>query len=272
MCRPSDLPPRRRGGFRGAAVATVAHGSGFLAVFLAGIVVGDVQIPFKGDIERFHSSLASLGEIVAFVVLGLTVPLVFLSDHQVWLIGLVLAVLLAFAVRPLLIGPLLLAVRLSAGERLFVMWSGVKGAVPILLGIFVLTAGTVDNTLAYHVIFTVVTFSVIVQGGLVPTVAARCGMPVREVQPLPWSLGVRFRDPPQGVRRSAIAAQAPAHGCAIRDLDLDEHVWISLIIRHGQPVPVRPDTILEPRDQVIVLTDPDTDYDPRPTFSGSPGG
>lgn len=77
--------------------------------------------------------------------------------------------LLALAIRPLLIGPLLLAVRLCAGERLFVMWSGLKGAMPILLGIVVLGAGTPDNTLVYHVIFTVVTFSVIVQAGLVPT-------------------------------------------------------------------------------------------------------
>ena len=248
--------------------ATAAHGSGFLAVFIAGIVIGDVRAPFKGEIERFHSSLASLSEIVAFLVLGLTVPLSSLRGQQAWLIGLVLAVLLAFVIRPLLIGPLLLAVRLRVGERLFVMWSGLKGAVPILLGTFVLGAGTTDNTLVYHLIFTVVTFSVIVQGGLVPIVAARCGVPMREVRPLPWSLGIRFRDQPQGVRRYVIGAQAPARGCAIRELDLDEHVWISLIIRDGQPVQVRDDTVLAHGDEVVVLTDPDSDYDPTSIFSG----
>ena len=117
-------------------------------------------------------------------------------------------------------------------------------------------------------IFTVVTFSVIVQAGLVPTIAARCGVPMREVQPLPWSLGIRFRDRPQGVRRYVITAQAPARGCAIGDLDLDEHVWISLIIRDGQPVQVHADTVLEPGDEVVALTDPNSDYDPSPIFSG----
>ena len=122
--------------------ATVAHGSGFLAVFIAGILIGDVRAPFKGEIERFHSSLASLAEMIAFVVLGLTISLSAVGQQRAWLIGLVLAVLLAFVVRPLLVGSLLLAVRLSAGERVFTMWSGLKGAVPILLGTFVLTAGT----------------------------------------------------------------------------------------------------------------------------------
>lgn len=180
-----------------------------------------------GPHSKPRSNGSSLAEIPAFVVLGLTVPISSLRDQQAWLIGLVLAVLLALVIRPLLIGPLLLAVRLRAGERLFVMWSGLKGAVPILLGTFILGAGTPENTLVYHVIFTVVTFSVIVQAGLVPPIAARCGVPMREVQPLPWSLGIRFRNRPQGVRRYVIGAKAPARGCAIGDLDLDEHVWIS---------------------------------------------
>src|SRR5439155_14397714 len=55
------------------AVATVAHGSGFLAVFVAGILVGDIRAPYKAEIERFHTSLASLAEIVVFVALGLTI-------------------------------------------------------------------------------------------------------------------------------------------------------------------------------------------------------
>ena len=63
-------------------VATVAHGSGFLAVFVAGILIGDERAPYKGEIRRFHSSLASLAEIVAFILLGLTVRLGDLADGQ----------------------------------------------------------------------------------------------------------------------------------------------------------------------------------------------
>jgi len=83
-------------------VATLARGSGFLAVFIAGILLGDIRAPYKAEIERFHSSLASLAEIVAFAMLGLTVSLTRLVDGDAWLTGLALAVLLAFVVRPVL--------------------------------------------------------------------------------------------------------------------------------------------------------------------------
>ena len=70
-------------------VAGVLHGSGFLAVFVAGILIGEARAPYKREIEHFHSALASLGEIVAFVVLGLTVELADLVDPDVWVPGLV---------------------------------------------------------------------------------------------------------------------------------------------------------------------------------------
>ena len=122
-------------------VATVARGSGFLAVFLAGIVVADARAPYKREVERFHTGLASLGEIVAFTVLGLTVDVRSLADQGAWWIGLVLALLLAFLIRPVLVGLVLWPVRLARNERLFVLWAGLKGAVPVLLGTYVLTLG-----------------------------------------------------------------------------------------------------------------------------------
>ncbi len=88
-------------------LASVAHGSGFLAIFVAGIVLGDARAPYKAEVARFVSAVASLGEIVAFVVLGLTVDLATVAHADVWLPGLALAALLAFAVRPLLVGLLM---------------------------------------------------------------------------------------------------------------------------------------------------------------------
>jgi potassium/hydrogen antiporter len=200
--------------------ATVAHGSGLLAVFIAGVLAGDARAPYKGEIERFHAALASLAEIVAFIVLGLTVGLHTLPDSGALGIGLTLAVLLTIVVRPLLVGLLLLPVRLAWGERLFVLWAGLKGAVPILLGTFLLTADVPDASRLYAVIVVVVAFSVIVQGGLVPAVAARLGVPMRTVDPEPWSLGVRFRNEPRGLRRHVVAAGSVADGRRIGDLEV----------------------------------------------------
>ncbi len=252
--------------------ATLAHGSGFLAVFIAGILIGDLRAPYKAEIERFHSSLASLGEIVAFTMLGLTVSLQQLAEGDAWLIGLGLALLLTLIVRPVVVGLLLLPVRLRFGERLFVMWSGLKGAVPILLGTYILTAHIPGAARMYDVVVVVVAFSVVVQGSLVPYVARRTGVPMRTVEPEPWALSMRFRHEPAGMRRYVVSAGAPADGCTLGDLALGEDAWISFISRDGALVPVNRDTVLHAGDEVVVLADPSAQPDPKPLFGASPAG
>jgi potassium/hydrogen antiporter len=236
-------------------VATLAHGSGFLAVFVAGIMLGDQRAPYKGEIRRVHASLASLGEIVAFTVLGLTINLhqVFTSDA--WWMGLILAALLALVVRPLLVGPLLAPVALRRGEKAFVLWAGLKGAVPILLGTFAFVANVDGATLIYHVIFVVVLLSVLVQGGLVPWVARRCAVPMHPIEPEPWALGLRFRQEPQGLHRYHVGRGSPADGVTIDRLDLGEGVWISLVSRGGALLPISGDTVLQPGDEVLALVE-----------------
>ena len=174
------LYPLRTLAFAGAiyGLATVAHGSGFLAVYVAGILVGDAGIPAKRTIERFNTSLASLAEIVVFVALGLTIDLTDLGMSYRWLDGLVLAVVLAVVARPLAVGLLLVPAKLSRSERLFVMWSGLKGAVPILLASFAVLGGVADANRIYGIVFVVVAFSVVLQGASIPFVAARLGIPM----------------------------------------------------------------------------------------------
>ena len=156
--------------------ATVATGSGFLAVFVAGILVGDMQYPARGAVRDFNSALTDLGELAAFVALGLTVDLALIGDAGLWWQGLVLAALLGLVIRPLVVTPLLLPVRLDWGERGFVVWSGLKGAVPILLASLAVVNGTDDAAELYGIVFVVVLCSVVVQGSLVPTVASRLGV------------------------------------------------------------------------------------------------
>jgi len=236
--------------------AVVARGSGFLAVFLAGMVVADARAPYKREIERFHTAAASLGEIVAFTVLGLTVNLRSVLDSGAWAVGLGLALIMAFVVRPVLVGLVLWPVRLGRGERLFVLWAGLKGAVPILLGTYILTSGQADPVRAYGIVFVVVLFSVVVQGGLVPLVATRLRLPVRIVEQEPWALGMRFRDEPHGLRRYTVTAGAPADGSRLDELTLGEDVWISLVGREGALVQARGETRLQAGDEVLVLVDP----------------
>jgi cell volume regulation protein A len=158
-------------------VAAVAHGSGFLAVFVAGILIGDADYPRRRDVERFQTSLASLAEVVVFIALGLTVNKVNLEP--VWKDAILIALVLAFLARPLGIAPFLAPLHLRRGERVFVMWSGLKGAVPILLASFTLLEHVPGADRIYGIVFVVVAFSVIVQGSTVPFAARRLGVPMR---------------------------------------------------------------------------------------------
>jgi cell volume regulation protein A len=246
----------------------VLFGSGFLAVLLAGILVGDVRAPYKREIEHVSASAAGLAEIGAFTVLGLTISLPeVLHPDQLW-VGLGLAGLLILVVRPVLVGVLTLPIRLRWGERTFVLWAGLKGAVPILLGIFVVHAGVPDADRIYEVVFVVVLTSVLVQGGLAPTVAATCGVPMRVVEPEPWALGMRLRDEPEGLRRHVVGAGSAADGSAVADLDIGEHAWISMVSRDGRLVQVRGHTVLRAGDEVLALADPGVDL--GPVFDNAP--
>jgi potassium/hydrogen antiporter len=238
-------------------LAVVARGSGFLAVFVAGILIGDEPAPYKREIQRFHSSLASLAEIVAFVLLGLTMRLSALGSAGAWSAGLAIAALLAFVIRPVLVGLVSLPVRLSLRERVFFLWTGLKGAVPILLGMTIVASGTPGAARAYQIIFVIVGFSVTVQGGLVPTLAHRLGIPLRTVEPEPWSLGVRFSEEPEGLHRYHVAAGSAADGSPVGDLPCGENVWVSLIIRDGNLVTPTDEMTLRAGDDVLVLAEPD---------------
>ena len=239
-------------------ITSVAHGSGFLAVFVAGIVIGDAAAPYKREVERFHSSLASLGEIVAFVVLGLTVDLTVISRADVWIPGLVLGVALAVVIRPLLIGLCLIPARLHRNERAFVLFAGLKGAVPILLGSFVLTEAVPHAQRLYGIVVVVVVFSVVVQGSLVPAVARLLRLPVQTVDLEPWALGVRLQDEPDGVYRFSVVEHSVSDGRTIDELgDVLGGAWVSMVIRDGQLLPLRGGAALRAGDDVLVLAEPD---------------
>jgi cell volume regulation protein A len=238
---------------------TVAHGSGFLAVFVAGIIVGDERAPFKREIQRFHSALASLGEIVAFVVLGLTVHLVDLTRTEVWVPALVLGLSLAVIIRPLLVGLCLMPARLRPNEQAFVLFAGLKGAVPILLGSLLLAAKVPGADRMYGIIIVVVAFSVLVQGSLVPTAVRVLHLPMRILQPQPWSFGVRLAEEPEGVLRLTVAPGSPADGQtveyvaeAVTDSGDAADVWVNMLVRGRALVSVRGNTRLTAGDEVLI--------------------
>lgn len=249
-------------------IGTLLHGSGYLAVFVAGIVISDGRAPYKREIERFHSALAGLAEIVAFVVLGLTVDTAVLTQANVLVPGLVLGGALALVVRPVLVGACLWPADLHNNERAFILFAGLKGAVPILLGELLRAAHLPEAERLFGIVVIVVIFSVLLQGSLVPTVAKLVRLPMRTVGTEPWALGVRLQHEPQDVCQLTVRAGSAAADRTVEQVADDAgDVWMSIVVRDGQLLPVRSDTRLLGGDQVMVLAEPELHDDLEALFT-----
>jgi len=238
-------------------LAAAVGGSGFLAVFVAGLYLGDVAVTQKGEIESFHASLAGLAEIAAFVALGLSIAISDLSEFGVWSDGLLLAVILIVAARPLAVGPLLLLSRLRMGERLFIVWAGLKGAVPILLGALAVLAGVGGADRLYGIVFVVVLLSVIVQGASIPYVARKLHIQFRRVShDLAEVLEFIVRD------------DAFANGRRVHELPLGERASLGVLIRDARPRTIDENVVLETGDRVHVYCQSDDAPAIRRIFEG----
>jgi cell volume regulation protein A len=150
---------------------------------------------------------------------------------------------------------------LSWAERAFIAWSGLKGAVPILLAAFAVLEGVAGGNHVYGIVFVVVLVSVVGQGTLVPFVARGLAIPMRERAAMPWELSVRLGNEPPAAHEFEVRAGSRAAGRKIRDLPLGEHAWVTLVVRDGTAT--RPGGSLELRsgDRVLLLAE-EGDIDP----------
>jgi len=238
------------------SATSLAHGSGFLAVFIAGLVLGDAGLPYKGEIERFHTSLATLAEIVVFVALGLTVSFGSLSS-DVWVDAALLLLVLALVARPLVVALTLARARLRWTERAFIAWSGLKGAVPILLAAFAVIGSVPGSERVYGIVFVVVLLSVVCQGTLVPLVARSLRIPMHERPLRPWRISVGLGQEPDAAREFTVGAGSRAENQQLRNLPLGKSAWVTLVVRDGGAVAPRGSLQLLAGDRVALLAEPD---------------
>ena len=164
------------GGLLAYGLTSAIGGSGFLAIYLAGLILGNHRLHAAQNILRVHDGLAWLSQIVMFLVLGLLVSPKELIQGAVPALG--IAVVLMLIARPVAVWLSLLPFRFPWRERLFIGWVGLRGAVPIILALFPLLAGLPDARLIFNVAFFVVLVSLLVQGWTLAPFARRLGLQV----------------------------------------------------------------------------------------------
>lgn len=164
------------GGLSIFGVTSVLQGSGFLAIYLAGLVVGNRPLQSSQYIKRFHDGIARLSQIGMFLMLGLLVTPSELLPVAVD--ALLLAAVLILVARPVAVGLCLLPFRFPWREQLFVGWVGLRGAVPIVLALFPLLAGMDQASMYFNIVFFVVLVSLLIQGWTVASSARRLGLEV----------------------------------------------------------------------------------------------
>lgn len=239
-------------GFLSFGLAAVLGGSGFLAVYLTGIVLGNSsKLVFKNGIFLFHDAAAWLSQIMLFIMLGLlSFPSRLVSVAAE---GLAIALVLILVARPIAVLLSAFPFRFSLREYTFLSWVGLKGAVPITLATFPLLAGIEKSDLLFNVVFFVVLVSAITQGWSLPLVARwlRLGRPTDIRAPLTVEINA-LRHIDGEIVEYVVSSSSRAAGLALRHMALPYDVVVTLIVRKDEIIIPRGRTVLLAGDHVFI--------------------
>lgn len=237
------------------AAGAMAHGSGFLAVYLASMVLGNAKLPHWPATRGFAEGLGWLAQIGMFVLLGLLVTPHDLLDDT-WpaiVIGLVLTVV----ARPLEVVIALLPFRLPWQEKALMSWAGLRGAVPIILATIPMVNGVDDSQRIFNIVFVLVVVYTLIQGPTLPWLAKklRLGDSTGAAD-----LGIESA-PLERLRGHLLSVAIPKgsrmHGVEVAELRLPAGAAVTLVVRDGESFVPLPTTVLRRRDELLVVaTDP----------------
>jgi cell volume regulation protein A len=233
-------------------IAVFLKGNGILAVYIAGLMLGQAEFPNKRMIVRFHDGLAWLVQIVMFVTLGLLV----FPSHILPLIGtgLLLTFLLMVIARPVSVLLCLLPFKISTRKKVMVAWVGLRGSVPIILATFPFMAGIPQADTIFNIVFFIVIASVLIQGTSIPAISKMLKLDA------PWTNRTSY--PLEFEKREGIDAEltdiivpydSRVVGKMIRYMNVPEKCLIMLISRNDKFIIPSGTTVIESGDVLLVL-------------------
>lgn len=229
-------------------------GNGFLAVYIAGLVMGRGAFIHKRSVMRFHDGLAWLMQIAMFLTLGLLV----FPSHLLPIagLGLLVSLFVILVARPVSVFIALAFSRFKLNEKLLVSWVGLRGAVPIVLATFPLLARLPRSEMLFDLVFFIVLTSILLQGTSIPLFARwlKLDAPPPEKQLYPLELG-----PATGLQSDLISLDVPSHspvaGRQIVELGFPRGALIVLVGRGDSFIVAKGGTVVQPYDRLLVLAD-----------------
>jgi cell volume regulation protein A len=235
------------------AVPTLLNGSGLLAVYITGIVLGNGRIPYKPGLLRVHDALAWLSQVTMFLIMGL---LAFPSRLlQAAPVALLLAALLTFVARPLVVWLCLLPFRYPKREVAFIAAVGLRGAVPIVLATFPVLAGAPGAERIFDIVFFVVMLGAIVPGAIVAPLARRLGVESAEPPSPQAALEIESMEPLNGEILSFYVDDVlPIAGERLADIPFPSGTSVTLVLRGKDLIAPQGDTVVTPGDHLYVFT------------------
>lgn len=236
-------------------LTAIVGGNGFLAAYVAGLVIGNSAIVHRKSLIRFHEGIGWLMQITLFLTLGL---FVFPSELLPVLIpGIIISIVLIFVARPVAVYLSLLPWKMKKNEKLMISWVGLRGAAPIVLATFPLIAGVPQASVFFNLVFFMVIASALLHGTSIPFVANHLGLSA----PLParsrFGMELDFQEESHNeLFELVVPSGSPASGKQIVNLGLPSGTLIILIAKGSEQFPPRGATVLEDGDTLLILTTP----------------
>ncbi len=239
--------------FSSYGLTALVGGSGFLAVYVAALVIGHGQIPFRTGIVRVHDALAWLSQITMFLVLGLLVAPSRVLEIAVP--GVAIALFLAFIARPVVVALCLAPFRYPLAEVGYIGWVGLRGAVPIILSTIPVLAGAPGAQRLFDLVFFIVVVNAIIPGATVAWITRRLGLEEGDVPSPPAMLHIESMLPLGGDLMSFYVDEDLAvAGASLADLPFPEGAAVTLMLRGDQLLPPKGSTVIMPGDHVYVFS------------------
>lgn len=237
---------------------TTMQGNGYLAVYIAGLVVGNRRIVYKKYIANFFDGLAWLFQIIMFLALGLLVNPRELVDVA-W-IGLLVGIFMIIIARPVSVLLCLLPFRwMTFNSRLFVSWIGLRGAVPIIFATYPLLAGIPEAKQIFNIVFFITLLSLLIQGTTVPSSAKLLKLSFREKK-IPKAFEMELPEEVKSIMSEiTITRDMLSAGDYLINLPLPENTLVVLVKRFGRFFVPNGCSQLFENDQLLIISDNEKD-------------